>query len=792
MIQNFLKVITRFILRSKFFTLINVAGLSVGLACTLVIYLYIRHEYSFDQFHHDGSITYRVIRQSQMNNVPYHIGVTSGPFMDALLTDYPGQIATATRAMPADALVQIADESFIEDHILLADSNFFSFFSYPLLRGNPESVLDNPNAVVLTKAFAKKYFGEQDPIGKVLRLDNQYDLTVTGIMDDMPGNTHLQFDFVSSLQLVAHEDWFNEWWNNSLYTYVKIPDPQHAAFVAGHLHEFMDKYFGEDFKRTNSRIDLVLEPLEEIYFDADTRFETNVKHGDKKYIAIFGSVGILLIILAAINYMNLATAQASKRAKEVGIRKTLGSSRKTIALQFLAESAVLCGISIVLAVVISQLLIPLLAATFNIELSGFLADKYVWVFLGVLWFVISVASGAYPALMLSTFQAVKVLKGEVKGEWRYVLVRKALVVFQFGISIFMIVATLFIGRQLQYMHDKDLGFDREQVMLIRINNGVVGEQAQVFKNQVLGQAGVVSASFMTGHPGDFHDATSVDVEGLPEPTRMRTLWTDEDFTQTLNVELLAGRSFSKSFPSDETSAAMLNETAVRQLGWTPEEAIGKRLRASFFDETYKEIVGVVKDYHFLSLHDKIEPLIIMHGSRRELAVKLVGENTRHAVTAIENVWNNFNSGYPMDWFFLDDDVDQLYRKEQVQSRLFSTFSFVSVFIACLGIFGLTSYIAAQRRKEIGIRKILGATSRQLSYLLVKDMLVLVLISNVVAMPVGYWAIQSWLQGFAYRIDIAPLVFVAGALAVLIAAGLIVGTRALATAAEDPVRAIRTE
>ncbi|NJM25648.1 MAG: FtsX-like permease family protein [Bacteroidia bacterium] len=792
MIQNFLKVIARFILRSKFFTLINVAGLSLGLACTLVIYLYIRHEYSFDQFHNDGHVTYRVVREAQMNNVPYHVGVTSGPFMEALVTDYPGQITEATRAMPADALVQIADESFIEDRVLLADSNFFSFFSYPLLHGDPRSVLTNPNAVVLTKAFARKYFGDQDPVGKTLRLDNQYDLTVTGVMDDMPGNTHLQFDLVSSLQLVTHEDWFNEWWNNSLYTYVKIPEAKNVAYLGDHLDEFMDKYFGEDFKRTGSRMNLVLEPLQEIYFNSDTRFETNVKHGDKKYIAIFASVGILLVLLAAINYMNLATAQASRRAKEVGIRKTLGSSRKAIALQFLSESAVLCGISIVLAMVIAQMAIPVLGSAFHIELSSFLSDTYVWVFLAALWVVISLASGAYPALMLSTFQAVKVLKGEVKGEWRYVLVRKALVVFQFGISIFMIVATLFIGRQLQYMHNKDLGFDREKVMIISINNGVVGEQRQVFKNQVLNQAGVVSASFMTGHPGGFHDATSVDVEGSPDPVRMRTLWTDEDFTQTLNIDLVAGRAFSKAYPSDEASAAMINETAARQLGWTPQEAIGKRLRASFFDETFKEIIGVVGDYHFLSLHDQIEPLIVMNGSRRELAVKLSNDDTRGVVAGIEQVWNGFDSGYPMDWFFLDDDVDQLYRKEQVQSKLFSVFSFVSVFIACLGIFGLTSYIAAQRRKEIGIRKILGATSRQLSYLLVKDMLVLVLVSNVVAMPVGYWAIKNWLQGFAYRIEMAPLVFIAGAMAVLLAAGLIVGLRAMATAAEDPARALRTE
>lgn len=797
MLSNFAKVIIRYILRSKFFTIINVAGLSVGIACSIVIYLYIRHELSFDKFHEKGQLTYRVLRQSQINGMPYDIGVTSGPYKQALLTDFAGQIAEATRALPSRGFVQVGTETFAEDHTLFADKNFFRFFSYPLAEGNPEKVLDNPNNVVISRALALKYFGEGSPVGKTLRYENEYDLVVTGVLDELPANTHLQFDLVGSLDIVEHEPWFHEWWSNSLYTYVRVVDENAVSYMASGLSAFMDKYFGEDFKRIGNRIDLKLEPLREIYFNKNVRYESNVVHGDRKYIVIFASIGVLLIILAAINYTNLATAQAARRAKEVGVRKTLGSTKSTIAIQFISESFVLCLASVLIALGIVQIVLAFFEPTFGIELPGLLDDSYLPLFLLGLLLAMTLLSGAYPSFLLSSMQPVKVMKGEIKGDWNYLLLRKALVVVQFSISIFMIIATLFIGQQLKYMRDKDLGFDKDQLLVIRMNNRTIGEKFTAFKESVLAETGVMEASFVTGYPGGFYDATTVDVEGKEEKIRMRTLWTDEDFNITMEVKMASGRTFSDEILSDRYDAAMINETAARQLGWTSEEAIGHRIRLTQFDSTYRQVVGVVRDYHFTSLHEEIEPLVISYGNDRRLGgsslcVKLSGGEIHNATAAIEKIWTGFGSGFPFEWFFLDERVQQLYSKEGIQSRLFTIFSAVSVIIACLGIFGLTSFLAVQRRKEIGVRKILGASPRQVSVLLMKDMLLLVLLSNLAAIPVGYWAIDGWLEGFAYRIPVQPAIFIYSAAIVFGIALVIVGLRTGWAAMENPVNALHSD
>lgn len=797
MLNNFFRVIFRYILRSKFFTAINVAGLSIGIACSIVIYLYIKHELSFDRFHEEGRSIYRVLRQSQINGMPYDIGVTSGPYKHALLTDFANQITEATRTLPGNGFVQAGGETFAEDYTLFADKNFFRFFSYPLAEGNPDEVLANPNNVVISKALALKYFGDGSPVGKTIRYENEYDLVVTGVLDELPANTHLQFDLVGSLEIVERETWFQNWWANSLYTYIKVQDENAVRFMNAGFPAFMDKYFGEDFRRIGNRIDLKLEPLSDIYFNNDVRYERNVAHGDRKYVVIFGSIGVLLIILAAINYTNLSTAQASRRAKEVGVRKTLGSARSAIAMQFIGESFVLCLASVVIALGMVQMILPSFESAFGIRLDGLFADPYLPLFLLGLLMVMTVLAGAYPAFLLSSMQPVEVMKGEVKGDWNYLFLRKALVVVQFSISVFMIIATLFIGQQLKYMRDKDLGFDQDQLLVVRVNNRVVGEQYKTFKERVLAETGVVDASFVTGYPGGFYDATTVNVEGREENIRMRTLWTDEDFSQTMGVDMVAGRSFSIEIPSDRYDAVMLNETAVRQLGWTAEEAIGNRVMIAQFDSTYKQVVGVVGDYHFTSLREKIEPLIISYGDDRRLGgssmcVKLSGGEIHNAVATIEKIWNGFGSGFPCEWFFLDERVQQLYRNEGMQSRLFTIFSTISVVIAALGIFGLTSFLAVQRRKEIGVRKILGASSEQISVLLMKDMLLLVLLSNLVAIPAGYWAISRWLEGFAYRVPMQPVIFVYGAIIVFGIAMVIVGLRAAWSAMENPVNALRTE
>ena len=793
MLLHFFKVILRYLSRKVFYTGLNVAGLSIGVASCMVIYLFTVHELSYDKFHADKDKIYRVLRQSQINGMPYNIGVTAAKFGPAIQQDYPGQVQSTTRAFTFNALVTYGDRSFLEEELLLADENFFNFFSFPLHRGTPATVLKNGNSLVISKEFAQKYFGEEDPVGKVMRLDGQYDMMVTGVMDEPPGNSHLRFDAVGSMNILDGEPWFEDWWGNAFNTYVKVAHEKDVAFLNSTFTDFMDKYFGKDFERVGNRIGLRLEPLRDIYFNYDTRYENNIAHGDKRYVYVFTSVGMLLLLLAGINYINLATAQASSRAKEVGIRKTLGSSQQSVAIQFLTESFTLAFVSMMIGTGLAQSAIPLFNTHFGLELPGVFDDSSLWVFLLVLLLVMTILSGGYPSFLLSAFKPVDVFKGGVKGDLRYVFIRKALVVFQFGISGFMIISTLFIGQQLRYMRQKDLGYKPDQVVVVRLNNGAISSQRLSFRETLLQHHGFSSASFSSGYPGGFYDATTVNVQGEEVNVRMRTLWTDADFLRTMDLSMVAGRFFSREFPSDSTRAAIINETAARLVGWSNDEALGKRIMLSQFDSVYREIVGVIRDYHFTSLKEKIEPLVISYTSDAgNLLLSVPGEDVPEAVAQLEREWTSYQTGFPLEFFFLDDVIGRLYEGEIKQGKIFTLFSVISVAIACLGILGLATYVAAQRRKEIGIRKVLGATAGQVSALLVKDLLLLVIVANLIAIPAGYWAIGAWLQGFAYRIEMQPVIFMLGALLVFLVAGLIVGLNATRVAMQNPVHALRTE
>ncbi|MGC1241539.1 MAG: ABC transporter permease [Chryseosolibacter sp.] len=793
MLIHYSKVILRYLARKLFFTGLNIAGLSIGLGCCVVIYLFSANELSYDKFHRDGERIYRVIRQSQINGMPYNIGVTAGNYGPALQQDFEGRIQETTRALSFDALVRYEDKAFLEEKLLLADANFFDFFSFPLLRGTPPTVLKNGNSFVVSKAFAQKYFGGEDPLGKVIRLDDEYDMMVTGVMDDLPGNSHLQFDAVGSVNIIQAEPWFEDWWGNAFNTYVKVDNTRDVAYLNSAFPAFMDKYFGKDFERVGNRIGLTLEPLRDIYFNYDTRYENNIAHGDRRYVYVFGSIGILLLLLASINYINLATAQASSRAREVGIRKTLGSTRQSVAFQFLFESFFLVLISILVGIGMAQVSIPLFNANFNLVLPGVFEDGTLWMFLMLVLTVMTIASGAYPSFLLSAFKPVQVLKGAVMGDMRYVFVRKALVIFQFGISGFMIISTLFIGQQLRYMRQKDLGFNSEQVLAVRLNNEPIRRQQHAFREAVLRHNEFASASFSSGYPGGFYDATTINIRGYEAQVRMRTLWTDAAFLKTMGLSMAAGRFFSEEFPADSSRSVVINETAARQLGVTNEEALGKRVMLSQFDSVYREVVGVITDYHFTSLKEKIEPLVISHiGGGGHLLVSIPAKNISAAVARLEKEWAAYETGFPLEFFFLDDVIGKLYAAEVNQGRIFSLFSIISVAIACMGILGLGTYIASQRKKEIGVRKVLGATTGQVSALLMKDLLRLVLIANLIAIPTGYWAVNHWLQNFAYRIEMEAVIFIIGASAVFLIAAIIVGFNASRVAMQNPVNSLRTE
>lgn len=749
---------------------------------------------SYDKFHDDGEKIFRALRQSNINGMPYNIGVTSAPYADALQQDYDSRVHSTTRALAFNSVIKHDTKAYIEEKLLLADANFFEFFSYPLAVGDPAQVLSQPNNIIISKSLAKKYFGNEDPIGKTLRMDDQYDLVVTGILEDFQQKTHLQFEAVVSTSIIANEEWFDDWWANSFYTYVKLENESDAAFLNKTFSAFMEKYLGGDFIRVGNKTGLILERLHDIYFNYDTRYETNILHGDRRYVFIFGSVGVLLILLASINYINLATAQTNERAKEVGVRKALGSSQKKVAIQFLSESFFLCLISLTMGICIAQFAIPFFNKVFALSIPGLFSDPYLLIFLISLLLIVSVISGAYPSFLLATFKPVKILKGEVKGNLQYLFLRKALVVFQFSISAFMLIATLLVSSQLSFMQEMDLGYKPEQLVVVNINNNAIQRQGNAFKNELLrNNSNILNGSYTSGYPGGFYDASTISLLGSDENLRMRTLWCDEDLLKTMDLKLISGRFFSSEFPSDSTSSVILNETAVRQFGWTPEEAIGKQVMRAQFDSTFRSVVGVIEDYHYTSLKQKIEPLIISNaGSGGHLLLKVSGTNISRTVADLQQTWDRFATGFPLEFVFLDEVIGRLYTSEIVQGKIFRIFSVISVVIACLGILGLASYISAQRRKEIGIRKVLGATAGQVSLLLMRDLILLVVVANAIAIGVAYWAIGEWSTGFAYRAPLNPLLFILGALIVFAIALIIVGVNASKVAVENPTSALRSE
>jgi putative ABC transport system permease protein len=582
--------------RHKSTSLINIFGFTFGLVATIFLYFYIQSEVTTDQFHVKKDQIYRVLRVSQMNGTPYRIGVTSVPYADALENDYPSDIIATTRAVPEEGLVSVGEKRFFEEHLLFADQNFFEFFSYPLQIGNSKTVLSTANSAVLTKSAAEKYFGNEDPIDKILNVDNEYEFIVSGVMDDLPGNSHIDFSMVFSVGLLERFDWFDGWWNNSLMTYVEVPSKEQASNLNDKLDQFMDKYMGEDFAKSGNRIDLELEPLEKIYFNDETRYDP-AKHGSFSSILTLGAVAIAILFIACFNYVNLSIAQSFMRAKEVGVRKALGVSKSRLVLQFLSESLMILFFSILISIGICELLSPVFNAFFGLEVVLNWRDFNVILFFILLTGTVLISSAIYPAILMASFQSVSVLKGTNVTSGKNSNLRKGLVVTQFAISIFLIVASILISIQTNYLNSKDLGFDQDAIVLVDLNNSEIRSQREQFKDRLLTNSTILGITQVSGEPGGFHDASTFVVTGVDGTHRMRTLFTDTDFFNLFNIDIVAGRNYSAEISSDKENAVILNQRAVLELGISPEEAVGRKVTMPGWDINDALIVGVAADYH---------------------------------------------------------------------------------------------------------------------------------------------------------------------------------------------------
>jgi len=811
MIKNYLKSAFRNIKRHPFISFINIFGLTVGLTCCLLILSYIINERSYDKFNKNADDIYRVTRifYSGPNVESLHLSSVAPPFGPLLQTAFP-DIKKMTRVLPTgNTALKYKDKLFNEKNAAFADENFFDFFTVPVTKGDPRKGLIDPYSVMLTEDVAKRYFGDEDPMNKAIQLDNgKHEFKVSGIFKAFPANSHTHPDILMSFNTLKDTAVYGEkqletnFGNNSFFTYLLFPKNYYIDRVKAQLPDFLDKYVHLQGMpgniKTHQATKLTLQKLTDIHLRShlDDEIEEN---GDIKRVYIFSAIALFILLIACINYMNLSTARSALRAKEIGVRKVVGAERKEIINQFLSESVLITWVALILAVVCTALLIPFVNNFSGQHLSfNNLLQWNVLLPVLALPFIIGIVSGIYPAIFMSSFKPVRVLKGIVKTGSGGVSFRKVLVVVQFAISIILIVATTVVFQQLQYIQNKDLGFSKDHILTMDYVGDLTGRydafKADLLKNTAIKDVGR-SSRIPSGRLLDDQNAQVLQGGTMQSiKVDLKFITTDYGFVPTYGMQMAAGRNFSLAFATD-TNNYIINETAVKMLGWgPPQNALGKDIS---YGGIKGKVIGVVKDFHFESLHQPIISLLFqLPPARRsyfgKISIKVDGHNVQAAVDAIRTTWHNYLPNTPFDFTFLDEKFDQLYRSEQQQSSLFTIFSCIAIFIACLGLFGLSAFTITQRVKEIGVRKVLGASVPQIVTELSKDFLKLVLVATVLAIPIAGWAMWNWLQGFAFHVGLAWWIFVVAGIIALIIAFATISFQSVKAALANPVKSLRSE
>lgn len=804
MLSNYLTIAFRNLWRQKAFTAINIVGLSVGLASCLLIVLYVLHELSYDSYHAHADRIYRMTMHARMDEKDINLAYSTGPSGQALLRESSGVEAVTRLRKEGAFLVKHGQDIIKEEKVAFVDSNFFSVFSLPMMKGSPKNALAEPNTLVLTQTTAQKYFGKADPIGQSLTLGNLGLFRVTGVCEDVPSNTHFHYDMFGSFESVRTGD---KWLASGAYTYVRLREGHSLAqvetisrgFVSKYIAPEIKEFFGMDFtefQKKGNRFGFQFQPITDIHLhsDLDDELEAN---SDAKYVYIFSVIAFFILLLACINFTNLSTAGSASRSKEVGIRKVLGSVRTQLVTQFLTESVLLTFFALVLALVLVFLLLP----SFNV-LSGkqFTINDLVngRLLMGavVCSLVIGLLAGSYPAFVLASFKPITVLKGKLQIGGRGGWLRNALVTTQFVVSIGMIVATIVANRQIQFMQNKKVGFDREQVLVLH-DTHVLEAKADAFKAELAKLSSVVkvaSAGFLpAGHTSQSVDGVQIQDGARTATHRTKGYYIDEDYLPTLGIGLAQGRNFSKAF-STENASVLLNEAAVRTYGF--KNPIGQQIStvgdgSAGSKRTYT-VVGVVKDFHFESMHQHIAPLVIFYGKdNNQLALRIQTNDIPTLLQKIEQQWKATTDN-PFAYSFLNERFSKMYQSEQHISQLFAVFAGLAVLIACLGLFGLAAFTTHQRTKEIGVRKVLGASVTGIVTLLLTDYLKLILIATLIASPIAGYTMSQWLRDFAYRIDLPWWAFaLAGVLATVVAV-LTVSYLAIKAALVNPVKSLKAE
>jgi len=800
MLRNYFRIAWRNLWKNRTFTILNLGGLTISLAACLIIFLWASDEINYDKAAANGDRVFRAALILKVKDQPdKSFAVTAPQLAGVMKKDIP-EVEKSIRIIPSKVLVTQHDNGFYPKQFIFADPDFFAVFGYKLIKGNPNTVLADMHSAVVTESMAKQLFGDEDPIGKTISFSDTCIATVTGVAADLPDNTHFHFEIVCSFKyfesLVGGPNNLGGWWNDSYYTYVLLKDAKSKDVVDAKIAHIIDKYNHEGNVKAGLDGIHYLQPLRDIHLHSNLRSELN-PNGSLSSLRIFIGIAIFLLVVACINYINLSTATSLKRAREIGMRKVVGAEWIQLVSQFLSESVLTAFIALLLALGLAQLVLPAFNTIAQTQIS--FSGHITWQFVGALTIfiiVIGIISGMYPALFLSRVKPANAFKNTSEKSKALLPFRKVLVVFQFTLSILLIVATIIAVQQLNYMRSQNIGLDKDQVVAIPVRNYAAQLQLVPLIKELEKKSGVISVTGSSATPGENLANIVVLPEGVADDKMqtMSTLVLDFDFINTYKLNIASGRAFSKDFGED-SSAFMLNETAVKDLGWTNTNAIGKNFNWGLGKKG--KVIGVVRDFHFNSLQSKI-PAIVMHvlpvrvGWYGFISVRLKTQNASEVLNALQEGWKTILPSFPFEYYFVDEDYDKQYKNERRLSSLAVVFSALTIFISCLGLFGLVLIAVSRRTKEIGIRKVLGASVGGIATLISKDFLKLVALAILIAIPAGWWLMNEWVNDFPYHTQIHGWVFVAAAVIAVLIAIATISLHAISAALANPVKSLRSE
>lgn len=799
MYKNYIKIAWRNILSNKLFSMINILGLAIGIACCSIIFLYVNFEMSYDDYHQNSDRIYRITTLLKDPKKQDHFAPTSPTMAVRIKTNFP-EVSKYFRMNESKSMITYQDKKIYDTKIKYADSTFFDFYSFKIVEGQSKNALTNPYTIVLTESAAKRYFGNEKAVGKIMQLGDTVNITVTAVIDDIPINTHFTSDaFISrsTLNELKKNDstWVRDheenWFFCDSYSYILLNENVDYKKLEPKINAMMDREMAEIRKQVGMSFNIKMQPIKDIHLTSHLDAEIkDSKNGDILYVYIFIGAALLILLIACCNFINLSTARSLNRSKEIGLRKVIGATRKQLIAQFLGESLVFSGIATIISIILVVVTLPVFNNFLGIELE--LNLSIILLYLGLI-IIIGLLAGLYPALLMSSFKPILSLKGKISHGLSDIIFRKSLVVFQFTIAIVLIISTTPILQQLSFIQNRNIGMKKDQIVSIELKAADI-EKSKFILDELKRNSNVING---TVNSFSFKGVSNITLvpEGFSENemTSAPVFTVDENFIETYEIDMVAGRNFSKEFPSDVQDAFIINEAAVKEFNFkTPKDALGKKIAWGGMKEG--KVIGVMKDFNYMSLHENIKPLIvhIFPQWSNNISLKLKSNNLMNTMSQIENSWKKLAPHSPFKYDFNEDEFNSLYQSEINMRSILGAFTFLSVLVACLGLFGLASFSIKQRFKEIGIRKVLGSSTAEIVSLLSKDFLKLVFVSFIFAAPIAWYGMTKWLQDFAYKINISSIVFiVAGCLALLIAFAT-VAIQAYKAAISNPVISLRTE